>query len=263
MVFIHDSCFVCQDITIREGIGKTTPTNTTPPSLTNPNGPLSPVPNKMSGMSLVNLNKREPSMIGMGKPPLSALGLVTSSFLNTTKISGNPSSSSNPLENALLSQHMIFIDEGTVIHPRCVLECGNNSKGIRIGKNNIIEEGVVIINQGTDTLQIGNNNHIKAGVYICGHVKIGDYNVLECKCKIENNVQIEEYCIVNALCELAGENGTSCNLPSFTVVLGSIGARKSMLKQKDKIKSLQEQQIQQQLHTLRNLLPNYHKTWKI
>ncbi|EFC41220.1 predicted protein [Naegleria gruberi] len=207
----------------------------------------------MSAISLVNLNKRDAISSAMVKPPLSALVTTASSFLINNKVQ----------ENILLSQHMIYIDEGTIIHPRCVLECGNNSKGIKIGKNNIIEEGVVIINQGTDTLTIGNNNHIKAGVYISGNVKIGDYNVLECKCKIDNNVKIEEYCIINALCELGGDNGAMCQLPSYTIILGLNGARKSMLKQKEKIRSLHEHQIQQQLLTLRSILPNYHKAWKI
>jgi len=75
----------------------------------------------------------------------------------------------------------ITIGTGNVFHPRCRID---GTKGpIRIGNDNIIEEMVSIVNEGSanvgdlQPLVIGNGNHFLVAAHIRGQV--GNGNIVE------------------------------------------------------------------------------------
>lgn len=74
----------------------------------------------------------------------------------------------------------ISIGEGTVIHPKCNIESSLQSGGIEIGKYNIIEEGVQIVNYSKNKLIIGDYNRFRSGAIIqCK--QIGNDNLVKQK----------------------------------------------------------------------------------
>ena len=237
MVHIHESCFVCQDVVFRE--------------------PPENIGGSVGMIGTMGIGNKSVGLISPRAKPLSALMSSASSFLKGSSVVDHVDQKKISFEVPAIT-----VGEGTIISPKCVFECGSTSKGIHIGKYNIIEEGVSIINLTGGLLKIGDYNFIRAGTYICGRVRIGNYNILDCKSKCLNDAVIEDYCVLNPLCCL-GDSSSNSFVPSFTIVLGSHCTRKSCTNQKDKLKAIQEQQINQHLATLRNILPNYHKSIKM
>eukprot|EP00928_Gymnodinium_smaydae_P075755 TRINITY_DN5876_c0_g1_i2.p1 TRINITY_DN5876_c0_g1~~TRINITY_DN5876_c0_g1_i2.p1 ORF type:complete len:173 (+),score=40.51 TRINITY_DN5876_c0_g1_i2:77-595(+) len=82
----------------------------------------------------------------------------------------------------------IRVAEGTVIHPSCTVNA--KSGPIEIGKYNVIEEQVEIINPNTTPLVIGSHNLFEVGAKLVGGGKIGNANVFECRSVIGKGCQI-------------------------------------------------------------------------
>ncbi|KAL0479665.1 dynactin [Acrasis kona] len=109
----------------------------------------------------------------------------------------------------------VYIGPNTIIHPHCIIESGPNSGGIHIGKNNIIEEKVHIINYGSGRLAIGDNNIIQAGCIIKSQ-EIGRMNNLEPKVILENDSIIGNNCHIGSLLKIRERE----HVPNWTVTYG-------------------------------------------
>ncbi|CAE1166291.1 DCTN6 [Acanthosepion pharaonis] len=146
----------------------------------------------------------------------------------------------------------ISIGSRTIIHPRAkiIAEAGP----IIIGENNLIEEGVQIINrfpEGSPTdnqipvMIIGNNNVFEVGSYV-ESLKIGDFNVVEVKASVGRQTELSSGCIVGAKCHLS----TNECLEENTVIYGEECRRRVQ----------QEHPFPQtlQLDFLSKLLPSFH-----
>ncbi|ORE02008.1 trimeric LpxA-like protein, partial [Rhizopus microsporus var. microsporus] len=102
------------------------------------------------------------------------------------------------------------ISIGTVLHPQCRIIAENGP--IYIGKNNIIEENVVIFNnnqfiiniqptkksfwEDVEGSRIGNNNIIEARGRILGNTAIGNHCVIGAGCSTESNETIPDLTVI-------------------------------------------------------------------
>ncbi|KAG0739820.1 hypothetical protein G6F57_010093 [Rhizopus arrhizus] len=114
----------------------------------------------------------------------------------------------------------ISIGAGTVLHPQCRIIAENGP--VYIGKNNIIEENVVIFNKNATPLVIGDNNEFEVGCYVEGS-RIGNNNIIEARGRILGNTSIGNYCVIGAGC-LTENNET---LPDSTVIYGAESKRRT------------------------------------
>ncbi|KAL7748381.1 hypothetical protein RI367_006343 [Sorochytrium milnesiophthora] len=115
----------------------------------------------------------------------------------------------------------ISIGVGTVVHPKCRIISARDGP-ILIGRNNIFEENVTIINNTTSGMVIGDENHFEVGCYVASKY-IGHYNIIEPKAQVAENTTIGDHCVVGALC-------TTCKdevVPSNTVIYGSDNQRRT------------------------------------
>ncbi|EIE80073.1 hypothetical protein RO3G_04778 [Rhizopus delemar RA 99-880] len=93
------------------------------------------------------------------------------------------------------------ISIGTVLHPQCRIIAENGP--VYIGKNNIIEENVVIFNkheltnfEDVEGSRIGNNNIIEARGRVLGNTSIGNYCVIGAGCLTENNETLPDSTVI-------------------------------------------------------------------
>ncbi|KAI9345411.1 trimeric LpxA-like protein, partial [Pilaira anomala] len=94
------------------------------------------------------------------------------------------------------------ISIGTVLHPQCRVVAENGP--IYIGRNNIIEENVIIFNKYTITnlnvdiegSRIGNHNIVEARGKILGSTAVGNYCVIGSGCSTENNETIADLTVI-------------------------------------------------------------------
>ncbi|KAI9247824.1 trimeric LpxA-like protein [Sporodiniella umbellata] len=87
------------------------------------------------------------------------------------------------------------ISIGTVLHPQCRIIAENGP--IYIGKNNIIEENVVIFNKyNIEGSRIGNNNIVEARGRILGNTSVGNNCVIGAGCLTESNETIADLTVV-------------------------------------------------------------------
>src|SRR5690242_19806516 len=98
-------------------------------------------------------------------------------------------------EQTLLSGD-ITIGSKTVVHPTaCIVAEGGP---IIIGECNLIEEYVKIINKEKEPMIIGSYNVFEVGSY-SESMKVGDFNILESKCKIGRKTLLSNGCVVGAM----------------------------------------------------------------
>lgn len=142
-----------------------------------------------------------------------------------------------------------------VVHPTTQIIARNGP--IIIGNNNLIEERVSIINTGPDPMIIGDHNVFEVDAY-CEATKVGNNNILESKCKLGQNVQLTDNCIIGAGCDLLSpiDEPQEINIfPPNTVISGTDLTRRV-------VENLPSSSHHSQLDFLRKILPNYQKLWR-
>lgn len=89
----------------------------------------------------------------------------------------------------------VTIDSYTVVHPHAVIKAGDGK--IVIGKNNIIEEGVIIENKGApgSVMVIGDDNHFKVKSRIFAN-KIGNNNLIGVYAEVGEGTEITNMCTI-------------------------------------------------------------------
>eukprot|EP01147_Barroeca_monosierra_P001629 gene1629-4764_t len=148
----------------------------------------------------------------------------------------------------------VRIGPGTVVHPtaRIIAKGGK----IVIGRNNIIEEQVIIQNQlvGKDvieTISIGDNNVFEVGSEFLGQ-SCGSFNLFECKSRVEQNVQIGDHCCIGA--KSVARSGQV--LSDHTIVYGPRNSTRIDPTYKQPLA------FQEQLQVLQQTLDKYHPLQK-
>ncbi|EAK90307.1 acyltransferase [Cryptosporidium parvum Iowa II] len=89
----------------------------------------------------------------------------------------------------------VELDEGCIVHPSALIDGGVG--GIIIGKNNIIEESVKIVNKTINKMPIGNNNWFHVRCEVDSALSIGDNNSFEVGSRVNKNVKIGNNCIIS------------------------------------------------------------------
>lgn len=89
----------------------------------------------------------------------------------------------------------VELDEGCIVHPSALIDGGVG--GIIIGKNNIIEDSVKIVNETVNTMYIGSNNWFHVRCEINNTSSIGDNNSFEVGSKVNKNTKVGNNCIVS------------------------------------------------------------------
>eukprot|EP00465_Bigelowiella_longifila_P015612 CAMPEP_0185256126 /NCGR_PEP_ID=MMETSP1359-20130426/5203_1 /TAXON_ID=552665 /ORGANISM="Bigelowiella longifila, Strain CCMP242" /LENGTH=158 /DNA_ID=CAMNT_0027840493 /DNA_START=65 /DNA_END=541 /DNA_ORIENTATION=- len=118
----------------------------------------------------------------------------------------------------------IEIGAGTFIHNDCQILA---LKGpIYIGSGNLIEEQVIIRNNTTTPMIIGDHNYIEVGARI-ESLKIGSRNKFECKCSVADGAEVGDDCIIGAAVEICSGDVVEDNF----IIFGSKQERR-MIKSK-------------------------------
>ena len=140
----------------------------------------------------------------------------------------------------------ITVGARTVVHPGARIVA--TSGPIVIGEDNVIEEGVEIINDAPaeSVMIIGNNNMFEVGCE-SHSLKIGNRNVLEAKSYVGTRTFLPYGCVVGAGCRVTTEEV----LPELCMVSGATCMRRVMDKEPGEEK--------QQRELLAKVLPSYHK----
>eukprot|EP00929_Paragymnodinium_shiwhaense_P119481 TRINITY_DN91387_c0_g1_i1.p2 TRINITY_DN91387_c0_g1~~TRINITY_DN91387_c0_g1_i1.p2 ORF type:complete len:177 (-),score=52.89 TRINITY_DN91387_c0_g1_i1:41-571(-) len=148
----------------------------------------------------------------------------------------------------LLGAGGVKVGEGTVIHPACVI----NAKAgpVEIGKFNIFEEQVEIVNTSATSLVIGSHNIFEVGARIVGGGRVGSANVFECKSTIGAGARVGDGCTLGVKASL--EDGEE--LPDEIVVVGPGGARH----REEGAKETHVQAIMKHISVLKETLPRCH-----
>ncbi|KAK8869898.1 hypothetical protein IAR55_000466 [Kwoniella newhampshirensis] len=89
----------------------------------------------------------------------------------------------------------ITIGPGVVVHPKVtILALGGP---IVIGAECIVEELVVIVNRGKNTMKIGQGNHFMVASQI-ESPSIGHFNTFQPRCKASSGVIVTDHCTLSA-----------------------------------------------------------------
>eukprot|EP00747_Dinoflagellata_sp_TGD_P193077 gnl/TRDRNA2_/TRDRNA2_58789_c0_seq1.p1 gnl/TRDRNA2_/TRDRNA2_58789_c0~~gnl/TRDRNA2_/TRDRNA2_58789_c0_seq1.p1 ORF type:complete len:181 (-),score=43.07 gnl/TRDRNA2_/TRDRNA2_58789_c0_seq1:278-820(-) len=149
----------------------------------------------------------------------------------------------------VLGSFGVKIGEGTVVHPACHIHA--KAGPIEIGRFNIIEEQVEIINLSSQPLVIGDHNTFEVGVHIAGTgACIGNANVFECKARLGQKARIGDGCTLGIGVELPdGEQ-----LADEIVVAGCQGLRHHEIGAKE----AHIQAAMKHIEVLRETLPRCH-----
>ncbi|KAI9323805.1 trimeric LpxA-like protein [Dichotomocladium elegans] len=146
----------------------------------------------------------------------------------------------------------ISIGAGTVLHPQCRIIAENGP--VYIGRNNIVEENVVIFNKNTSPLVIGDENVFEVGCYVEGS-RVGNNNIIEARAKVLGSTIIGNHCVIGAACS------TEVNetIEDKTVIYGS----KSNRRLQSEIFQTQASLHARHLEYLREVLPKYNHLKKL
>lgn len=152
----------------------------------------------------------------------------------------------------------VTIGSHCVIHPTTTIIAKRGP--IVIGNHNLFEERVEIINKNERPLLIGDHNVFEVDSH-CEATHIGDNNILEIKSRIGDNVQLTNYCVIGAGCDLTREFPSSVApvkrvevFPPNTIISGQKLKR-------EVVRRLPPSSHSSQLDFLRKILPNYQKIW--
>ncbi|CDH57484.1 dynactin subunit 6 [Lichtheimia corymbifera JMRC:FSU:9682] len=141
----------------------------------------------------------------------------------------------------------ISIGAGTVLHPQCRIVAENGP--VYIGKNNIVEENVIIFNKNSSPLIIGDENVFEVGCYVEGS-RIGNNNIIEARAKVHGSTIIGNHCVVGAACS------TEMNetVEDMTIIYGT----KSCRRKQSEVFPAQAALHARHLEYLREVLPKYN-----
>lgn len=143
----------------------------------------------------------------------------------------------------------VTIDADCVIHPTACIIARDGP--IEIGKDNLIEERVEIINTLNQKMIIGNQNVFEVDTY-CEAPKVGNSNLFESKSKVCNKIEVSNNCIIGSGCHLSRDEAEK--LPNNSVIYGT--------KMMRAVPNLPPMSQGSQLDFLRKILPNYQKLWR-
>ncbi|KAI8985302.1 trimeric LpxA-like protein [Pilobolus umbonatus] len=144
------------------------------------------------------------------------------------------------------------ISIGSVLHPQSRIIAENGP--IYIGRNNLIEENVIIFNRNSIPLVIGDDNVFEVGCYIEGS-RIGNSNVIEARARVLNNTAIGNHCVIGAACSTESNE----TIPDLTVIYGKESRRRT---QKEPLPT-QAVLHARHLEYLREVLPKYNHLKKL
>lgn len=91
----------------------------------------------------------------------------------------------------------ITVGAGTIVHPKAAIYA--LAGPILIGANNIIEEGVVLVNRRKVAMRIGDGNLFEVGCRVECPV-IGSSNTVSTKARVHHTVRMGDYCVVGPKC---------------------------------------------------------------
>ncbi|KAI9190274.1 hypothetical protein H9P43_001707 [Blastocladiella emersonii ATCC 22665] len=148
----------------------------------------------------------------------------------------------------------ITLGVGTIIHPKCKI-ISTAGGPILIGRNNICEEGVTIINNSKSGMVIGDDNLFEVNCYVASKY-IGHHNVIEPKAVIGENTTIGENCVIGAMCTTASDEV----IPSNTVIFGSDNQRRTQRREAAEERAALHAR---HLEYLRETLPKYNHTKRL
>ncbi|KAH8582527.1 acyltransferase [Cryptosporidium sp. chipmunk genotype I] len=97
------------------------------------------------------------------------------------------------LESSIVGN--VELGEGCIVHPSALIDGGVG--GIIIGKNNIIEESVKIVNKTINKMSIGNNNWFHVRCEIDSALTIGDNNSFEVGSRVNKNTKVGSNCLIS------------------------------------------------------------------
>ncbi|KAL9538919.1 hypothetical protein PS6_011411 [Mucor atramentarius] len=146
----------------------------------------------------------------------------------------------------------ISIGAGTVLHPQCRVIAENGP--IYIGKNNIIEENVIIFNKNSTPLVIGDDNEFEVGCYVEG-ARIGNNNIVESRARIVGSTSVGNYCVIGSACSTESNE----TIPDLTIIYGSQSKRRC---QSEPL-ATQATLHARHLDYLREVLPKYNHLKKL
>ncbi|OLP86899.1 Dynactin subunit 6 [Symbiodinium microadriaticum] len=98
--------------------------------------------------------------------------------------------------------HSIKVGEGTVIHPACILHA--KAGPIVIGRFNVLEEQVEVVNSSDQPLVIGDHNVLEVGARVLGGggPRLGDANLLEIRATLDEGCSVGSGCTLGACTSL-------------------------------------------------------------
>ncbi|KAJ5070060.1 dynactin 6 [Anaeramoeba ignava] len=154
----------------------------------------------------------------------------------------------------------VSIGEGTIIHPDAELIAKDGP--IKIGKNNIIEEKCIIINQKknendqVETLEINDYNYFEVGSYVESR-KIGDNNIIGIFSNLGKNITLQNGVVINPKVDLSNE---SMILKTNTIAFQKPEIHFHEIPNQE---NFNHEQIVSHLERLRKLLPQFHELKEI
>lgn len=137
----------------------------------------------------------------------------------------------------------VELDEGCIVHPSALIDGGVG--GIAIGKNNIIEESVKIVNETDNKMYIGSNNWFHVRCEINSTISIGNNNSFEVGSKVNKNTKVGDNCVVSLNSNLPPNFELSNNM-SIAVVGNSLLYKPC--------KTIPNQHLHEQINFLNNIL---------
>ncbi|KAI8645722.1 trimeric LpxA-like protein, partial [Parasitella parasitica] len=145
------------------------------------------------------------------------------------------------------------ISIGTVLHPQCRVIAENGP--IYIGKNNIIEENVIIFN---NVINDSCHGYIMLITFLSSDVegsRIGNNNIVESRARIVGSTSVGNYCVIGSACSTESNE----TIPDLTIVYGAQSKRRN---QSEPL-ATQATLHARHLDYLREVLPKYNHLKKL
>jgi len=147
--------------------------------------------------------------------------------------------------DTLITGHVI-IEAGAVVHPKAKI-LAENSGGLVLGKDTVVEEGVTLCNSQPATMVIGYGCHFQCESVV-ENTNVGNQVTVETRAAIRSAGKVGNGCIVGIQCVVEQ------SLPEQTIVYGTNHL------QRPRFDSLEASSLlhQQHLKYLREIVPRYN-----
>jgi len=143
----------------------------------------------------------------------------------------------------------IKIGEGTVVHPSCLIHA--KAGPIEIGRFNVLEEQVRIVNNSETPLVIGDYNTFEVGTRVIGaDCRVGDANVFECRSQLGSGATVGNGCTLG-ICVVVPDGE---QIQDETVIIGPSGLRHH----EEGAKESHMQAVMKHIEALKETLPRCH-----